>query len=76
MKEYKNIIVIVLILLVIFFFLELVLQRVDKLITDEAINKCGKIASVTYETDEGKAKTTEPFKPAYDQCLEDKGIIR
>lgn len=51
-----------------------ILVRVDKYLLDKAITSCGQTASVIYETDQGKAKTTEPFKPAYEQCLKDKGV--
>ena len=76
MKQYKSVSIIILILGIIYLLAQSLLERIDIFIRNDAIYKCGQIASVTYETDGGKAKTNEPFKPAYEQCLEDKNIIR
>ncbi len=54
--------------------LDFVLERADRFLFFKAVNECGEVASVVYETEEGKVKTKEPFKPAYEQCLRDKGI--
>jgi hypothetical protein len=52
-----------------------VLGRVDGYIEQKGIYECGLIARSTYTNAEG-AEITQPYPPAYNQCLEEKGIIK
>lgn len=52
-----------------------ILDRVDRYIEQKGIYECAQIAHSTYTNSEG-AEITQPYPPAYDQCLEEKGIIK
>ena len=39
----------------------------------QAVADCAKTASSTWKDIKNNSDVTEPYKPAYDQCLQDKG---
>ena len=43
-------------------------------VTNQAIESCGLSANVVWEDAENGAQVTEPYDPAYQECLRDKGI--
>lgn len=40
----------------------------------QAVSDCAKTASSTWKDLKNNSDVTEPYKPAYDQCLKDKGF--
>ena len=56
------------------FFLttQMALDKVEKYLKIKAVHECAQIASVSYTNADG-ATVTEPYKPAFESCLETKG---
>jgi len=50
------------------------LTRVDDYLKIKAVDECIRSATVKWTDPSNAAEITEPYKPAYEECLKTKGI--
>ena len=47
----------------------------EKQLLNQAVYECGQISSASWTNNQDNTQVTEPYKPAYEKCLQDKNIF-
>lgn len=48
-------------------------QLAEKKLRIEAVDQCDKVASVKWISSKDNSEVTEPYQPAFDKCMKNKG---